>query len=135
MAVADLLSSKAKGSKEVQNLGAFAGFLFSTRDIAHQMHLATKSFAEHKALDDYYNDIVDLVDGIVESSQGKYGLLTISVPALTVTPNDCVGTFTSFANTVQTMRSTLPQDSYIQNQIDEVEALIYSTIYKLKNLK
>jgi hypothetical protein len=29
----------------------------------------------------------------------------------------------------------LPQDSYLQNQIDEVVALIKSTIYKLRFLK
>jgi hypothetical protein len=27
------------------------------------------------------------------------------------------------------------KDSYIQNQIDEIETLIYSTLYKLRNLK
>ena len=46
-----------------------------SRTQAHVFHLQTPSFAEHKALNDYYNGIVDLVDGFVESYQGKYGIL------------------------------------------------------------
>jgi hypothetical protein len=36
---------------------------------------------------------------------------------------------------VEKSRQMLPQDSYLQNQIDEVVALIKSTIYKLRFLK
>ena len=43
---------------------------------AHIFHLGTKSFAEHMALNGYYSSIDKLVDGIIESYQGKYGLLT-----------------------------------------------------------
>ena len=42
----------------------------------HIFHLGTKSYSEHKALQGYYEGIDALVDGIVESYQGKYGLLT-----------------------------------------------------------
>jgi len=43
---------------------------------SHIFHLGTKSFAEHMALNGYYGEIDELVDGLIESFQGKYGLLT-----------------------------------------------------------
>ena len=134
MAVADKLLNKAKQARDGQGLGQFASFLFMTRDAAHTMHLSTRSFAEHKALDDYYSGIVDLIDGLVESAQGKYGLINISIPICSCGIN-CLSTMEGFVSTLQSSRSTLPQDTFIQNQIDEIEALMYSTIYKLKFLK
>jgi hypothetical protein len=52
--------------------------------------------------------------------------------------NDCnevIKYFTALEMYVERARQTMPQDSYIQNQIDEVVALVVSTIYKLKFLK
>ena len=135
MAVVDKLLNKANKNKESGTLGEFISMLFGTRDAAHAAHLKTTSFAEHKALDDYYSGIVDLVDSLAESAQGKYGLLTIPMPTCDCYGGDCVTMFNEFVTKVQTIRGSLPQDSYIQNQIDEVEALMYSTIYKLKHLK
>ena len=38
-------------------------------------HLTTKSFAEHKALQAYYEGIVPLLDAYAEAYMGKYGRL------------------------------------------------------------
>ena len=50
--------------------------LLHSQTQVHIFHLGTKSYAEHKALQGYYEGIDVLVDGIIESFQGKYGLLT-----------------------------------------------------------
>ena len=50
-------------------------YLFHSRTQAHIFHLQTQSFAEHMALNTYYDGIVPLVDGIVEAYQGKYGIV------------------------------------------------------------
>ena len=42
---------------------------------AHILHLTTRSYAEHVALQNFYENIGDLVDSFVEAFQGKYGLL------------------------------------------------------------
>jgi hypothetical protein len=42
-------------------------YLFYFQIQAHIFHLQTKSFAEHKALNDFYDSIPDLIDSIVES--------------------------------------------------------------------
>ena len=42
--------------------GKFIGLLFQSRDMMHIAHLQTTSFAEHKALNGYYDGILDLAD-------------------------------------------------------------------------
>ena len=119
-------------------LGQFISTLFASRTQAHVFHLQTNSFAAHKALNEYYDGIVDIADGIAESVQGKYGIITGYSNIDLLEGNDCnevIKYFTALEMYVERARQTMPQDSYIQNQIDEVVALIVSTIYKLKFLK
>ena len=102
----------------------------------HIFHLGTKSYSEHKALQGYYEGIDALVDGIVESYQGKYGLLTNYKSYKNQTyknKNQVLKYFTSLLNTIEEKRDCC-DDSYLQNQIDTVQELIYSTMYKLKFL-
>jgi hypothetical protein len=119
-------------------LGQFISTLFASRTQAHVFHLQTNSFAAHKALNKYYDGIIDIADGIAESIQGKYGIITGYSNIDLLEGNDCnevIKYFTALEMYVERARQTMPQDSYIQNQIDEVVALIVSTIYKLKFLK
>jgi hypothetical protein len=119
-------------------LGQFISTLFASRTQAHVFHLQTNSFAAHKALNEYYDGIIGIADGIAESVQGKYGIITGYSNIDLLEGNDCnevIKYFTALEMYVERARQTMPQDSYIQNQIDEVTALIVSTIYKLKFLK
>jgi DNA-binding ferritin-like protein len=119
-------------------LGQFISTLFASRTQAHVFHLQTNSFAAHKALNEYYDEIIGRADGIAESVQGKYGIITGYSNIDLLEGNDCnevIKYFTALEMYVERARQTMPQDSYIQNQIDEVVALIVSTIYKLKFLK
>lgn len=50
----------------------FVGVLFVSRNVAHQMHLKTDSYAQHKALEEFYTQIIDLADTFAEQFQGKY---------------------------------------------------------------
>ena len=111
--------------------------LFHSRNQVHVFHLQTKSFAEHKALNDYYDDIVDIIDGLVESYQGKYDILTSyeSYKILNYESNEqLLKYFKELENNIEENRKS-NKDSYIQNQIDNAVELINSTIYKLKFLK
>jgi len=102
----------------------------------HIFHLGTKSYSEHKALQGYYEGIDALVDGIVESYQGKYGLLTNYKSYKNQSyknKNQVLKYFTSLVNMIDEKRDCC-DDSYLQNQIDTVQELIYSTMYKLKFL-
>jgi hypothetical protein len=119
-----------------------ASILFHSRTQAHIFHLGVSgpgSYAAHVALQGYYDEIVGLVDGLVESYQGKYGLIQFK-PVLG-TDNDCsceniIKYFDKLITIVTAIRKTPGlQDSFIQNQIDNVEDLLFSTRYKLVNLQ
>jgi len=119
-------------------IGQFISTLFASRTQAHVFHLQTPSFAAHKALNDYYDEIVGITDGIAESYQGKYGIITGYGNIALQEYQSCeaiIMFFETLCMYVEKSRQILPQDSYIQNQIDEVVALIKSTIYKLRFLK
>ena len=113
-------------------------YLFHSQIQVHIFHLQTKSFAEHKALNDYYDAIDGLIDGLVESYQGKYEILTNYTSFKLDNYVDGQTTITYFEAMAKVIEEELRKevtDSYIQNQIDGVIELIESTLYKLKNLK
>ena len=100
---------------------------------AHLMHFKTRSYSQHKALRQYYDAIVDLADQLVESYQGKYGIIE-QYPDVYHSPKDTVKYFESLQRFVMDARQDLPQDSELQNIVDEIADLINSTTYKLKFL-
>ena len=122
-----------------QLMASFISTLFSSRTQAHIFHLQVTgpgSFAAHSALNSYYDEIIGLADGLVESFQGRYGIVTgyKGEGQWIENTSDIVKYFEALCMYVEKNRVSLVQDSYIQNQIDEVVALIESTKYKLVNL-
>ena len=111
--------------------------ILHSRNQAHVFHLQTQSFAEHKALNDYYDGVVALFDGIVESYQGKYGIIknfkTFKIEQYK-NGKKTISYFERLLDIIEENRDSV-DDSYIQNQIDTVQELINSTIYKLRFLK
>jgi hypothetical protein len=114
----------------------FISILLSSREQAHIFHLQTPSYAQHKALQGYYEDIVDLIDTYVESYQGRYGILKGYKPSNTILEDDStVSYFMGLQKFVDETRGQLPQDGELNNTVDEIAGLISSTVYKLKFLK
>ena len=119
-------------------MGQFVSTLLASRTQAHIFHLQTPSFAAHKALNKFYDEIVGITDGLVESYQGKYGIITGYSNVALQEYQSCeaiIVFFETLCMYVEKSRQLICQDSYIQNQIDEIIALIKSTIYKLRFLK
>ena len=124
----------------IQNtaVGMFVSTLMSSRTQAHIFHLQTPSYSAHKALNEYYDEIIDLIDGFVESYQGKYGIVKGYTNIDLQEYQSCeaiIMYFTALSVFINRARPQLPQDSYLQSQIDLIEELIFSTIYKFKHLK
>lgn len=132
----DSKDSETESSNHNEDFCEMVCQLLHSQTQGHIFHLGTKSYAEHKALQGFYEGIDALTDGIVESYQGKYGLLTNYKSYKTQTyknKNQVLKYFTGLLNTIEEKRDCC-DDSYIQNQIDTVQELIYSTMYKLKFL-
>lgn len=115
--------------------------LLASRDQAHIFHWQTKgpgSYAAHMALNTFYDEIIILVDGLVESYQGKNGIITgYTAPAQfdDYDRSAAVKYFKALAMFIEKASDKLKSDSYIQNQIDTIIELVYSTVYKLENLQ
>ena len=111
--------------------------LLHSQTQVHIFHLQTKSYAEHKALQKYYEDIDGIVDGIIESYQGKYDVVTGYNSIKTEdykSSEQVVKYFKALDSMVEKNRKSV-KESFLQNQIDTVQELIYSTLYKLRFLK
>lgn len=113
--------------------------LLASRTQAHIFHWQTQmegSFAAHKALGEYYDEIVDQIDELVESYQGRHGIITgFTGTSSFKEDSNYVMYFEALSKYVETIRTKITQDSYIQNQVDEIVKLIETTKYKLKFLK
>lgn len=111
----------------------FIARMFHSRTNAHMQHLMTKSYAAHKALNDYYDAVVGLVDGFAEAYQGVYGVID-SYPSQYAFDPSAVASLTKLRSWINDNRRAMTPHSELQNIIDEVVALIDSTLYKLKHL-
>ena len=114
----------------------FVGMLFLARDVAHSVHLNTRSFSKHMALNTFYDEIVGLADNFAEAYQGRHGLIgPISLMSAKKTTN-----ITEFLqeqlDEIESVRYEVcdKTDTAIQNLIDEIVALYLSTLYKLRFL-
>lgn len=100
----------------------------------HILHWQTKSFSEHMALGEFYNEMQDLVDELVEAYQGKYGIIEGFTNNFEVASKP-LEYLVSLSDEVKQYRAAFPQDSELQNLVDEIAALIDTTVYKLRFLK
>ena len=113
----------------------FIGLLFASRDYAHKAHLNTDSFAEHMALNEFYDGIVDLADGLAEAWMGRNLQKIGEIPTINAPKGEPEKVFKRLLEVVQDTRDFVSEDTVLSNIMDEIEALYSSTIYKLKFLK
>ena len=110
----------------------FVATLFHSGTITHFQHLQTREYATHKALGKFYPKIVDLADQLAESFQGRYNTRMEKFPdelhQPQETPIDYLNQLKAF---VQEAREEIPQDTELQNIVDEIADLINSTLYLL----
>lgn len=115
----------------------FVTCLNASKLVAQRQHWQTKSRSDHQALQYFYENIPPLLDGFVESFQGVFGKLTEYIYDYPLSADEPVPYFTALYSEVQTLRrqERFPQETWLQNQVDEIAALIASTLYQLKELK
>jgi hypothetical protein len=112
----------------------FVGQLFLARDVTHSVHLNTRSYAKHKALGGFYPKIIDLADDLVETYQGRHGL----IGPITLHSAEKTGNVVEFLEDsmkkIEKGREEFGDDTAIQNIVDEIVGLYLKTLYKLKFL-
>jgi RNA binding exosome subunit len=112
----------------------FVSYLKDSFDQAVVWHHQTDSYAVHKALNKFYDGILGLTDGLVESVSGIHGRpmkYQIDSPVDYKNPEQVVKYFKSAYELIEKERKDIYQESWIQNQVDEISALFASTLYLL----
>ena len=118
-----------------------ASVFMHSRTQAHVFHTRVTgvgSFAAHTALQAYYEGIIPLIDGLVESYQGMHGLIeykAVSGIDNNAEKQNMVNYFDKLCKFLESARKDEKlQYSWFQNDIDNIATLLYSTKYKLINL-
>jgi chloramphenicol O-acetyltransferase len=114
----------------------FIGTLFLARDVTHSVHLNTRSYAKHKALRHFYNNIVELADKFAEAYQGRHGLIGPITLMSAKKTTDVIEFLKDSLADIEEMRYKVCEkdDTPLQNIIDEIVGQYLSTLYKLKFL-
>jgi DNA-binding ferritin-like protein len=102
----------------------------------HQLHLKITgpgSYSAHKALNEFYDGMPDLIDAVAEQYQGaREKLLDLpAVPAYKCgSVQEAISHMKELYTEVVDLQKIMPF-SEVTNQLDEVKSLISSTKYKL----
>lgn len=135
----NVLKSRLKEQEEKTNnttgMEEMSSALMASQTQVHIFHLQTKSYAEHKALQGYYEDIDDLMDSLIEAYQGQFGIIENyqSLPISKYQSKEqVVSYFEDLMSMIEKNRKDLP--SHLQNIVDTIVELITSTLYKIKFL-
>jgi hypothetical protein len=116
--------------------------LFESREMAHIYHLQVNgeqgSHAAHVALGEYYDGILDLIDTLIETYQGQYGIVDgyETIDTAETKTKEKVEYFEGLAEFVKHGRKSISlEDTHLHSIIDDIVVLIYKTLYKLKFTK
>jgi len=112
------------------------GHLFLARDVTHSVHLNTRSYAKHKALGGFYEDVIEMADDLAEAYQGRHGLIGPITLHSAKKTNNVVDFLEDSLSEIENLRYKVcdKEDTAIQNIIDNIVDLYLSTLYKLKFL-
>lgn len=118
-------------------MATFVDFISNLNSCKQQTifwHNQTTSFAEHKALDYFQEEIYGKLDDLVESVAGIYGRpvdYSVHEPINYESNAQLQDYYKQVYTYIQTERANLYQESWIQNQIDELAQLTSKMMYLL----
>jgi hypothetical protein len=113
---------------------SFINKLFEARQQTHVLHLQTSSYAQHKALESFYDGILGLADQFVETYSGEFGIVSSFSDIKVQNSIDPIAYLEGFIKILKDF-PIICQESHLRNLVDEMTSLTYQTIYKLKYLK
>ena len=107
--------------------------LFEARDTIHICHLQTTSFAEHKALNEFYDEWLELADTFIETYFGKYGRVNTT---LSIDVNSAASSTIYLKELAIFVNVDMPTildatDSDLANIMADMKGLINHTLYLL----
>lgn len=138
----ETIETEEVNDKDMSNPVKLFSKLFESREMAHIYHLQVNgeegSLASHLALGDYYDNILELIDSLIETYSGQYGIVDgyDIIDTNATRTKEKVAYFEDLAEFIKYARKSISaEDTHLQSIIDEVVALVYRTLYKLKFMK
>lgn len=111
----------------------FVSVLHQAKTQAHVWHHQTTKYAEHKALGHLYEGLTEQIDSLVESLQGFIPRITgyTTKPLVDWKEGQSMEYVKMLCDYVEAERQGVGTASWIQNQIDELQQLLYQIKYEL----
>ena len=108
--------------------------LFQARTAAHMAHFQTRSYAQHVALNEFYDGIVEAADSFAENYQGIFGIMEEYPPCPLPTgkPVDWIQVLYEWLK--KNRSACCKGETVLENLYDETIAVCTKTLYKLKFL-
>ncbi len=131
-------SKEKKGSTSTSNkeIGTFIGELFSFNSSLKLYHwhvTGEGSYAQHMALDQAIESLLDVIDRLTETTYSLMGDIEIMIPE-TKTPKNIVKHTGDFYSYVEKHRDLFPEDMS-QSIIDDYQEALQQLNYRLMRLK
>lgn len=106
-------------------------FLFKAQIDAKITHLEQKDkkLSTHEAMAKFYDEIGDFIDDFVETYKGIYPLSISTEGSYCI--KDPLKYFQDLYTAIDIERKPI-KETFLQNQIDEIQKLVAHTIYRLK---
>ena len=137
MSSSTMEKTKAKSAaKRTDKIGDFFGnlFAFNSSLKLYHWHISGKgSYAQHIALDQALENVLENIDRFVETSLAMLGDVEITIPE-TKMPNDIVKHCEGFYHYLQDNRDLFTED-FSQAIFDDYQETIQQLLYRLKRLQ
>lgn len=105
--------------------------VFAGRNAAHIEHWKTKSYAQHVALGDFYEQAIEILDRFVEARQGLFGVIGEVEGAKKDLVKQLKDDFLALS---QQREAVCGNITALENIMDELAGLYLTTIFKLERL-
>ena len=114
--------------------------LFETREKANSFYYNIESRSIHIIMEEYYTEILELTDKLVEVYIGKYDTIGDYISIIdeeSIKNNDILNYFENATKCIKHCSDETfnkEEDSHLLSIVDDIYNLLYRTIYKIKVL-
>lgn len=98
-------------------------------------HLKTSKYSAHMALDEYYKEMPELIDNLIEHWMGTHGKVEEYKNLIDSTSMSAIQYLSELMELTKNGYDLLEGDKDLESDLDAIASQIKSTLYKLKELK
>lgn len=108
---------------------------FAVRTSAHILHLSSRSYSQHVALNEFYSGLLDSVDKYAEVYMGLEGVINTWPASSSVERKDPITLLEDYLELIQAEQAEDHDSEALKNILAELEELTAQTLYKLRFLR